>query len=166
MTRYYLIIDDDGVCRKILQQHLHQLLGSPLDGNEAPFVIHCAADGFDAAKKVVELRPLRYDLVITDFSMPGMDGSETAKILRVLDQHVPIACLTSEVLDAGFSENCKNAGIFTVVPKPANGQKVLRILVGSMLPDILDCGPTQFNAHSKSVKNGELFVQEQAPMSL
>lgn len=134
MTRHYLIIDDDDVCRRILEKQLHQLLGSPVDGEFVPFVIHSARSGSEAVERMISLRPQHYDLVITDFSMPGVNGHETAKLLRVLDRDVPIACLTSDAIDAKFTTSCREAGIFDVWSKPVSGQKIMEILVGSFMP--------------------------------
>lgn len=133
MTRYYLIVDDDEVCRKLLRQCLRQILGSPgVDAESPPFVIHTAKDGVEALHKMVSFLPRKYDLVITDYSMPGVDGHVTAKLLRIIDDQVPIACVTSETLDAKFLSGCRDAGIHTVCEKPINGSKVLAILLESV----------------------------------
>jgi len=57
------------------------------------------------------------DLVITDLTMPGMDGVELAGVIREIDRKIPI------ILQSGFSEvvsgeRVRQAGISTVVRKP------------------------------------------------
>lgn len=133
MTRYYLVVDDDEVCRKLLHQYLRQLLGSPSQEGSSSFVIHSAKDGIEALTYAVQLRPLRYDLVITDFSMPGVNGAETAKLLRVIDERSTIACVTSDRLDMSFLTVCKVSGIYGAWSKPIDGDKMLSILLTSII---------------------------------
>lgn len=69
----FLIVDDDFTSRKILQLTLNQLgtCDMACNGDEA-----CAA--FQAAQR----EGFRYDLILLDIMMPGMDGTEVLRKIR------------------------------------------------------------------------------------
>jgi len=69
-----LIVDDNEICRKLLRAGLKR---SPI----ANIVLE-AADGKEAVRVYKEKRP---DLVITDISMPVMDGVTAAGLMREAD---------------------------------------------------------------------------------
>jgi two-component system chemotaxis response regulator CheY len=52
-----------------------------------------AANGLEAIKK---FKSGEYDLVLTDWEMPGKSGLELVKMIRRLDAHVPIIMVTTE----------------------------------------------------------------------
>ena len=71
--------------------------------------------------------PVRYDLVITDLTMPEMSGLEVSRQLRQLRPDLPI------ILTSGFSadvnhENLAAAGICEVLPKPLSWNDLAEIL--------------------------------------
>jgi DNA-binding NarL/FixJ family response regulator len=68
-----LIVDDSPDVRHIVRTFLERDTAFTVCG-EAP-------DGLEAIKKAQELKP---DLVLLDLSMPGMNGIETAMVLRRL----------------------------------------------------------------------------------
>ena len=76
-----LVVDDDGVIREGLKRIF-------------------AAEGFDVAifasgeAAVAALQKERFDLVVTDLKMPGMNGIEVMKAIRVLQPEVPIIIIT------------------------------------------------------------------------
>ncbi len=55
------------------------------------FVVREAADGMAALASVRQQRP---DLVILDLKMPGMDGIETLRRMRGIDESLPVIMLT------------------------------------------------------------------------
>jgi signal transduction histidine kinase/CheY-like chemotaxis protein len=74
--------------------------------------VDCAISGPDAIKRIQEENP-RYDAIFMDHMMPGMDGIETARIIRreidsAYAKNVPIIALTANALlgnDSLFLEN-------------------------------------------------------------
>ncbi len=66
-----LVIDDDDSIRTVVARALAKL----------GFTVDQASDGQQAISKF-ESDPLRYALVILDFKLPGMDGSEVASRMR------------------------------------------------------------------------------------
>jgi DNA-binding NarL/FixJ family response regulator len=73
MQRNVLIVDDSADVRHIVRVFLERDTGFTVCG-EAP-------DGLAAIRQAQELKP---DLVLLDLSMPGMNGIETAMVLRRL----------------------------------------------------------------------------------
>lgn len=80
MTRI-LIVDDEASAREIIRESVC-LLGYQVDE---------AGDGEEALER---FREHRHDVVITDLSMPNMDGIELTHQLHQMDPMVPVLMLT------------------------------------------------------------------------
>jgi CheY-like chemotaxis protein len=97
MSKLVLIADDHEIVRSkvslMLQKH--------------GFRVGSAENGAEAVRKAQEERP---DLIILDFLMPGMNGIETARVLRFLMPQVPVVMFTS-VAGATIEGEAKRAGI-------------------------------------------------------
>ena len=81
---HILVVDDEAsvrLCMKLLLER---------DGHEV-----CAVDGGEAA--LAQLAQRKFDLVITDFSMPGMDGDELVTRIREINPDQPIIMCTAFV---------------------------------------------------------------------
>jgi len=76
-----LVIDDDEDHRTLVRTIL---TGVGIEVEEA-------ADGAQGLRKFGQRRP---DLVLTDISMPGIDGHEVIAALRVLHKDVPIIAIS------------------------------------------------------------------------
>jgi DNA-binding response OmpR family regulator len=81
-----LVIDDAEPIRNLLQDAL----------STAGYTIETAADGTEGIKK---LRTGRYDLIITDFDMPGATGTDIAKEVRRIKLRTPVLILTGSMLE-------------------------------------------------------------------
>lgn len=77
-----LIVDDEPIVREVVEQYLRQ------DG----FGVQTAADGHEALRQFAAARP---DLVILDLMLPGIDGLEVCRQIRV-QSSVPIIMLTAK----------------------------------------------------------------------
>jgi CheY-like chemotaxis protein len=76
----------------------------------------------DAAVRAMEEE--RFDLVLTDIHMPGMDGIEATKAIRANEQaagraRTPIIALTADALETG-KRACKEAGMDGFLTKPVD----------------------------------------------
>jgi signal transduction histidine kinase/CheY-like chemotaxis protein/HPt (histidine-containing phosphotransfer) domain-containing protein len=105
-----LLVEDHPVNREILVLQL-QAIG---------FATDAAADAGDALERCERAR---YGLVFTDIGLPGADGYELARRLRVLEraagrERAPIVALTASAL-RGERERCAEAGMDDLVVKPA-----------------------------------------------
>jgi CheY-like chemotaxis protein len=86
--QFVLAIDDEQAIRSMLQAAL------PIGG----FPVLLAATGLEG----IELFKRRHDdigVVLLDLCMPGLDGIETCKLLRELDQDVPVCFMTGYSFD-------------------------------------------------------------------
>ncbi len=93
--------------------------------------IDTANDGFEALEKF-KASPSKYNIIIMDVQMPGLDGIETTKIIRTLAlpnaQSIPIVAMTANVFREDI-EKCLNAGMNDHLGKPINLEQVLKIIV-------------------------------------
>jgi CheY-like chemotaxis protein len=73
---------------------------------------------------VEAMRTGRYDLLLTDIHMPGMDGIEAAQAVRAWEgetgrARTPIVALTADALDTG-KRACQEAGMDGFLTKPVD----------------------------------------------
>ena len=90
------ICDDEEVFLRKLQSELNNMLSG------TDFLIDCYTSGNSLLSSYTERK---YDIVIHDIEMKGMNGIETAEKIRLTDRYVTIAFLTSyeEFAIAGYN---------------------------------------------------------------
>jgi DNA-binding NarL/FixJ family response regulator len=81
--------------------------------NDSNSVCEEAATGREAIEKAGRFRP---DLVVLDFSMPGMDGLEAAKRLKEMNPRLRIVMLTA-FKDNELTARAYRAGVTWVLSK-------------------------------------------------
>src|SRR6184192_2373778 len=117
-------------------------------------VVGEAADGIEAARKAIELRP---DLILLDNSMPGMTGLEVARILRANLPQTKIVFLT---LDPGIRDLALATGAVAHVAKDVPPQEIMRVVraAAGLRPQRATSG----NGHAvpSQTKLAELIVAE------
>jgi CheY-like chemotaxis protein len=107
-----LIAEDNPINQKIALKLLSKL------GYEPRIV----SDGKEALD---ELSQQRYDLVFMDVQMPGMDGLEATKMIRLcLDIQPVIIAMTANAMQ-GDSDNCMQAGMDDYISKPIEMEELL-----------------------------------------
>ena len=79
-----LMADDSVTMRKIILRHL-QAIG-----------VASVAEASDGAEAVALFKPGQFDLVLTDWNMPGKTGLELIQEIRAQDAAVPIVMITTE----------------------------------------------------------------------
>lgn len=112
-----LVVDDS----RFALNHIVQLLRGL--GFER---IHCAANGREAAEAI---RDQHFDLVITDFHMPEMDGEQLINYIRHLSEQpdVPILMITAEQDEARLA-SAQQAGVSALLDKPFTAATVRELL--------------------------------------
>lgn len=110
-----LIIDDEPFHNEIIRIRLEH------EG----FCVNCAMRGDQALQK---LRERKFDLIITDSHMPGMDSMDMARHIRLLDIKVPIIMLTGRDISFKKVLQDKDAQVSMVLTKPINFRNLLNIV--------------------------------------
>jgi CheY-like chemotaxis protein len=99
-----LLVDDDldvrDVYREALEEGNHQVVAVS-DGNEA----------------VARFKKGKFDLVITDLSMPGMSGFDLAREIHRLKPGIPVILLSGWSIQQD-DENVRTSGVIQVLVKP------------------------------------------------
>jgi PAS domain S-box-containing protein len=106
-----LVVDDNEINRKVGQALLDRL------GHSSR-----AAGGGEQALNA--LRAERYDVVLMDLEMPGMDGFSVTQAIRAglageRAANMPVIAVTAHAL-AGYRERCMRAGMVDFVTKPVS----------------------------------------------
>jgi len=102
--RRLLLAEDNPVNRELIQQQLDAL----------GYSVDTAENGHEA---LAAWQPGRHLAVLTDISMPVMNGYELARALRAQGVTVPILAVTATAL-AIEREHCRQAGITDLLLKP------------------------------------------------
>jgi CheY-like chemotaxis protein len=116
-----LIVDDEA--------HIRELLDDVISGSglfDPPAVIFTAESGA-AALDIANAN--RIDLVLLDFNMPGMTGSELARRLRAdfISRSVPIVMITA-MDDTVTRARAEAAGVDRFIPKPFRFSEVRDVI--------------------------------------
>ncbi|MHB8974724.1 MAG: response regulator [Pirellulaceae bacterium] len=100
-----LVADDSGTMRKIILRSLNAL------------GITAVVEAADGNQAVAMFQPGQFDLVLTDWNMPGKSGLDVTKEIRAQDQSVPIVMITTES-DKVHVVQAIQAGITDYLVKP------------------------------------------------
>jgi CheY-like chemotaxis protein len=96
--------------------------------------IDTALNGPDAVKLAEEKK---YDIILMDQRMPGMDGTEAMKLIRGLENKLnaatPVICLTADVI-RGAKDRYLEMGFDDYLTKPVEGA-LLEKMISNYLPD-------------------------------
>ncbi len=115
MARTVLITDDTAfmrmTLRSVIQKNGFQVVGE-------------AADGVEAVKKYVELKP---DLVTMDITMPKMDGITAIREIMKIDSDAKII-VCSAMGQKPMVIDALNAGAKDFLVKPFDAQRVIEAL--------------------------------------
>ncbi len=113
-----LVVDDDREMLKLVRIILEGM----------GFAVHCAGNGKEALDSLMEKN---FDIVITDFDMPGMNGLELSEKIFEIAPHMLIVMVTGE-LSVEISRQAVQKGIAAVLPKPYKPNELLRIVKGAV----------------------------------
>jgi len=106
-----LVVDDEAVIREGIRRIL---------GGEG-YQVDTSGSGRLALEKVQEES---YDVVITDLKMPGMDGMEVLKAIKILQPEVPVIIITGYATVETAVEAMKS-GAFDYISKPFTAEQII-----------------------------------------
>jgi CheY-like chemotaxis protein len=114
MARSILVVDDNVDVAHVLAQAL----------TEEGYVARCAYDGEAALAEIAHAPP---DLVVSDVSMPRLDGVTLTKLLRARGVRIPVVLVSAEVHAVPVPD-------VMVLPKPVDLDDLAR-LIGPILAE-------------------------------
>ncbi|MGY8869925.1 MAG: response regulator [Pseudomonadales bacterium] len=102
-----LLVDDSLVSRK----YLHQILDN--------LGIHAITEAVDGAEALETLKQQTFDLIISDYNMPNIDGREMVEYIRTHGEQtaIPIMMVTSEQNKSQLAA-IQSAGVSALCAKP------------------------------------------------
>ncbi len=107
-----LVVDDSAVDRR--------LVGGLL-GKKFPDSIEYAADGVEALARMKTVAP---DVVVTDLTMPAMDGLELVRRVRKEHPEIPVILMTAYGSES-LALEALNQGAASYVPKSQLGDRLV-----------------------------------------
>jgi CheY-like chemotaxis protein len=111
--RKILVVEDNAGNRLLLKYNL-----------EGYFDIDFAGNGLSALNK---LSTSKYDLILMDIHMPDMDGIETTRNIRKMENegiHTPIFIVTSNMCKE-LKQQCIDAGVDDYIVKPIHAKALV-----------------------------------------
>ena len=105
MSTRVLVADDSSTMRKIILRSL-QAVG-----------VANATEAADGSEAVALFKPGAFDLVLTDWNMPGKTGLEVVQEIRAQDPDVPVIMVTTEAEKSRVVQAIQ-AGVSDYLVKP------------------------------------------------
>lgn len=119
-----LVVDDHPVNRMFATKLLKKLGFKNME---------TANDGLEA---LTMIENKNYDIVLMDCQMPGLDGYEATRTLRIREEetrkHTPIIAITANAM-IGDREKCMNAGMDDYLSKPIKSDKLTFLMKKHLL---------------------------------
>ena len=139
-----LVVDDVEVNRQVASEWLHR----------AGIEVAQASDG---AQAVTAVRDGRFDAVLMDVQMPGMDGfAATREIRRMGRLRLPIVAMTANAM-AEDRRQCLEAGMDDHLGKPVQPEQLFASLVRWVLGELV---PEQVEPSPKTAENRTAKIWE------
>ncbi|MBT3881135.1 MAG: response regulator [Candidatus Scalindua sp.] len=111
-----LVVDDDEPVRVIIKSLLE---------DAGLYSVQTAQDG-EAAINL--LKQQTFDLLITDYDMPKMNGYELFKRCRVISSELPVLFITGNNFNEGVIETINSQDNVDCIYKPFNAEDLFKIV--------------------------------------
>jgi two-component system chemotaxis response regulator CheY len=113
-----LLVDDSRLARNHIKRVLENM------------GIEHITEAENGAHALTFLKENEFDLVVTDYNMPEMDGRELSEYIRYnpATTHIPIIMVTSESSDSANMTNIQQTGVNALCDKPFESDEVREIL--------------------------------------
>lgn len=117
-----LLVDDSGVMRKIIARGLHSLwIDEVIEAGDGVEALEAFGDGEG------------FDLVLTDWNMPNMNGLELVQAIRGAGHRLPIMMITTETEKSQVLKAIQT-GVNDYLVKPFD-QEMLQTKLQRVLPN-------------------------------
>ena len=113
--RRVLIAEDDDTIRTLITAIL----------SEVGYNVYEACDGLEA---VDLLKKRRYDVLLTDYHMPKMDGLELLDLAKAMWPDLPVILATSDVLLKGETAHGLLEPAYAILEKPFDRSELLNTI--------------------------------------
>jgi CheY-like chemotaxis protein len=107
-----LVAEDDEAIRTLMTAIL----------SEAGYNVYEACDGLEATDS---LKKRRYDVLLTDYHMPKMDGLELLYLAKAMWPDLPVVVATSDALLKGEATHGLLEPAYAILDKPFNRSDLL-----------------------------------------
>jgi two-component system chemotaxis response regulator CheY len=113
-----LLVDDS----KLARNHIRRVLNS--------LGLQKVLEAENGAQALTILKDNTFDLVVTDYNMPEMDGRELSEFIRFNPEtaHIPIIMVTSESVSSIHMANIHQTGVNALCDKPFEVNEVRKML--------------------------------------
>jgi CheY-like chemotaxis protein len=120
VEKLHVLLAEDVVANQMLVRHALAKRGHTLE---------IARDGREAVERAAAGR---FDVILMDVQMPGLDGYQATAAIRALPQgaQVPIIALTAHAM-AGDRERCLAAGMNDYLAKPLDIRRLVELVEAS-----------------------------------
>jgi CheY-like chemotaxis protein len=108
-----LVAEDDDVARDMLSAILVQ----------AGYMVHAVRDGQEA---LAELKRRHFDVVVTDYHMPRLNGMELLSLSRVVSPDTAVIMISGD--QAELSHLMDQRGMYAWIPKPYDTWFLLEVI--------------------------------------
>lgn len=117
-----LLVDDSRLARN----HIRRVLES--------MGLKKITEAENGAMALTYIKDTSFDLVVTDYNMPEMDGRELSEYIRFNPNtaHIPIIMVTSESADSVHMANIQQTGVNALCDKPFEPNEV-RVMLAALL---------------------------------
>jgi len=112
MAEKILIVDDEPDMLKLLSMILREKTSYEITTTNNPM------EAIELAKQS------RFDLVISDLKMPGLDGMEIIDAVKKIDEDIPVIIITAFASVESASEAIQKGG-FDFITKPFRKEQIL-----------------------------------------